>query len=102
MFGLQLVKQVHTSKVILLSNSLQTIKTLQDCFISCPWYLRNLFLDCMQMMRSFESVDIMHVFRNLNSQAHNMAQKGLHSSHVDLECPRWFLRGESSGSSLSC
>lgn len=46
LLGLKLVKQVKMNHLIILSDSLQEVKVLNGNFISYPWQLRNVFLDC--------------------------------------------------------
>lgn len=44
--GLQLESQLRTSQLLILSDAVQVVKILHGPFISCPWTVRHLYVEC--------------------------------------------------------
>lgn len=67
--------QVVNSKIIIRSDSLEAILSLNASKIKCPWRIKHLVLACQDAIRSCVDVKFTHVNREANVKDYDMTNR---------------------------
>lgn len=76
-WGLCLAKQLKLEFMIVESNSLFAVSTLNGVLEQCPWAFRHIIVDCKALISEFKNWTIAHAMRATNLCAHRLAQQWL-------------------------